>query len=122
MDFFFLVFVHVVAVVGWWLAAVERLGGGGLWSGCCRCMIRFIHGGAVIVGLCGTVATASVTTAAAVSASAIAHGLRREARTKATMAVNSVGRPIIIKGAEVGVIYILVDALLEEVRVAEWEE
>ena len=93
-NFFFLVFVHVV--VGWWFVAVEGMGKGGLWS-------------------------ASATTAAAVSASAIAHRLRREVRTKATMAVNSVGRPIIIKGAEVGVVYILVDALLEEARVDKWD-
>ena len=83
-------------------------------------MIHFIHEGAVIVGLCETVATAFATTAADVSASAIAHGLRREVRTNATMAVNSVGRPIIIKGAKVGVVYILVGTLLKEVRVAEW--
>ena len=91
-EFFFLVFVHVI--VCWWLDVVEDLGGGGLW-------------------------TAS---AAAVSASAIVHGLRREVRTKATMTINSVGRSTIIKGAEVGVVYILVGALLEEVRVAEWDD
>ena len=93
-NFFFLVFVHVV--VGWWFVDVEGMGKGGLRS-------------------------AATTTAAAVSASAIAHRLRREVRTKATMAVNSVGRPIIMKGTEVGVIYIMVDALLEEARVAEWD-
>ena len=56
------------------------------------------------------------------SASAIVHGLRREVRTKAPMAINSVGRSTIINGAEVGVVYILVGALLEEVRVAEWDD
>ena len=90
-DFFFLVFIHVI--VCWWLDVVEELGGGGLW-------------------------TASAPPAAAVSASAIVHGLRREVRTEATMAINSVGRATMIEGAEVGVVDILGGALLEEVRMA----
>ena len=90
-DFVFLVFIHVI--VCWWLDVVEEMGGGGLW-------------------------TASAPPAAAVSASAIVHGLRREVRTKATMAINSVGRATMIEGAEVGVVDILGGALLEEVRMA----
>ena len=48
-----------------------------------------------------TVAMASSTTGAAMSTSPIAHGLRGELRTKATMAVNAGRRPIIIKGTKV---------------------
>ena len=40
-------------------------------------------------------------------------------RTKAAMAINSVGRATIIKGSEVGVVDVLGGALLEVVRVAE---
>ena len=43
--------------------------------------------------------------------------MRRQVRTKATRAINSVGRVTIRKGAEVGVVDMLGGALCEVVRV-----